>query len=88
MLERGAGSPEGGAPEQAGAELRAAGVQTEYFEIVDPDSLEPLERLDGPALALVAARVGSTRLIDNQLLPAAPAAEPTETGDARCSARC
>ncbi len=78
---------------QAGAEagehsveaLRAAGRaaldvdQLDYLEIVDPDSLQPLEKLppraplevDGDAAAqsraraLVAAYVGSTRLIDN-----------------------
>ncbi|MBI4897205.1 MAG: pantoate--beta-alanine ligase [Actinobacteria bacterium] len=37
----------------------------EYFEIVDPCSLETVESVDRPALAVVAARVGSTRLIDN-----------------------
>jgi pantoate--beta-alanine ligase len=42
-------------------------VRLDYAEIADADSLEPLDRL-GPnsrAVALVAARVGSTRLIDN-----------------------
>ncbi len=37
----------------------------DYAAVVDPDSLEPLERLDGPGRALIAGRVGSTRLIDN-----------------------
>lgn len=37
----------------------------DYLEIVDPDSLEPLEILNQPARALVAAVVGGTRLIDN-----------------------
>ncbi len=37
----------------------------DYLEVVDPDSLAPLTRLDGPARALVAGRVGRTRLIDN-----------------------
>jgi len=37
----------------------------DYLEVVDPDSLEPLQRIDGEARALVAAWIGQTRLIDN-----------------------
>lgn len=37
----------------------------EYAEIVDARTLEPLDEMDRPARALVAARLGSTRLIDN-----------------------
>lgn len=40
----------------------------EYFEIVDRDTMEPLAAVDRPALAAVAARVGTTRLIDNLTL--------------------
>ncbi len=40
----------------------------DYLEIVDPDSLEPLQRIDGPARALAAAYLGKTRLIDNLAL--------------------
>jgi pantoate--beta-alanine ligase len=43
------------------------GVRLDYAEIADADTLGPVDRL-GPesrAVALVAARVGSTRLIDN-----------------------
>jgi pantoate--beta-alanine ligase len=48
-------------------------VEPEYLEIVHPDTLEPVERLDEPALLAVAARIGSTRLIDNTTLcPAVP----------------
>lgn len=50
------------------ATLRAAGVEPEYFELVSPATLARVTEIDGPVLALVAARVGSTRLIDNQLL--------------------
>lgn len=39
-------------------------IQIEYLAIVDPDTLEPLEMIDGPARALIAAWVGTTRLID------------------------
>jgi len=42
-------------------------VRLDYFEIVDPDTLEPATAAAG-ALVAVAATVGSTRLIDNVLL--------------------
>ena len=48
------------------AELRAAEVREDYVELVEPDTLRPLERADRPdARLLVAGFVGSTRLIDN-----------------------
>jgi pantoate--beta-alanine ligase len=44
----------------------APGLDLDYAEVVDPDTLEPIDGVaDGPAQALVAARVGTTRLIDN-----------------------
>jgi len=44
-------------------------VRLDYFEIVDPDALEPIEQTSQqPALVAVAAYVGATRLIDNLLL--------------------
>ncbi len=56
----------------ARAELDDQLLQTDYFQIVDPATLEPLNRIDGQALALVAARVGQIRLIDNQTLSTSP----------------
>jgi pantoate--beta-alanine ligase len=50
------------------AALRARGVEPDYFAVVDPDTLEPLDAVDGRALVLAAARVGGTRLIDNVLV--------------------
>jgi pantoate--beta-alanine ligase len=50
------------------AELEQAEIEPEYLELVSPETLEPLARLDGPALALVAACVGNTRLIDNHTI--------------------
>jgi pantoate--beta-alanine ligase len=48
------------------AELRAADVREDYVELVAPATLRPLERADRPdARLLVAAFVGTTRLIDN-----------------------
>jgi pantoate--beta-alanine ligase len=43
-------------------------VRLDYFEIVDPNTLDPLDQISRPALAAVAAYVGSTRLIDNVVL--------------------
>jgi pantoate--beta-alanine ligase len=52
---------------------RFAGVDDlwlDYAVVVDPDTLEPLETVDAPARALVAARVGDIHLIDNcELIP-------------------
>lgn len=53
--------------------------EIEYFEIVDPDTLAPLAVIDGPALAVTAARVGRTRLIDNMLIQAQPKPEQHQT---------
>ena len=43
-------------------------VRLDYFEIVNPDTLDPLEDISGGGLVAVAAVVGGTRLIDNILL--------------------
>jgi len=66
--------------ERAVAELEAEAVAPEYLELVTPDTLQPVARIEGQVLALVAARVGSTRLIDNQMLTAAVAGEPETNG--------
>jgi pantoate--beta-alanine ligase len=47
------------------AVLEGAGVEVEYLSLVDPETMEPLDDLRADALAVVAARVGGTRLIDN-----------------------
>lgn len=44
----------------------------EYLELRDADNLAPMTTLDRPARLLVAARIGTVRLIDN--LPVQPAA--------------
>ena len=62
---------EGGAPGDVRAALQgmldgSAGVVTDYVALVDPATVESVpESHAGPALLLVAARVGPTRLIDN-----------------------
>jgi pantoate--beta-alanine ligase len=43
-------------------------VVLDYFEIVDLDTLDPVERISQKTLVAVAAYVGSTRLIDNTVL--------------------
>ena len=67
-----------GAGERNAARLIGAGkgtisaepsVRLDYFEIVDPQTLDPLTEVDRPALVAVAAFVGTTRLIDNLALP-------------------
>lgn len=61
----------------ATAAMAPLGVTPEYLAIVDPDSFEPLDddSLDRPGLLVLAARVGSVRLIDNALLE--PLADPS-----------
>jgi pantoate--beta-alanine ligase len=44
------------------------GVQLEYFEIVDGDTLHPAIENTKSIVALVAAKVGNTRLIDNVII--------------------
>jgi pantoate--beta-alanine ligase len=65
------------AGERIAANLVAAGkevfshepqVVLDYFEIVDPDTLAPVQRVAQKTLVAVAALVGSTRLIDNLIL--------------------
>ncbi|HKH99831.1 MAG TPA: pantoate--beta-alanine ligase [Candidatus Sulfotelmatobacter sp.] len=65
------------AGERSAAKLADAGraefagessVRLDYFEIVNPDTLDLVEDVSGGALAAVAAFVGTTRLIDNLLL--------------------
>jgi pantoate--beta-alanine ligase len=60
--------------ERDAAKLIAAGKQEfakepaaglDYFEVVDPDSLEPMASIPKRALIAVAAFIGNTRLIDN-----------------------
>ncbi len=60
----------GAARDRALAELAHAGIEPEYVELVSADTLAPLERIDGDVLAVLAAPVGGTRLIDNQLIEA------------------
>nr|WP_081322686.1 pantoate--beta-alanine ligase [Microbacterium testaceum] len=49
-------------------ELRGAGLEPEYVEAVDADSLEPIATAETPTLLALAVRVGEVRLIDNVVL--------------------
>ena len=65
-----------GEGERDAARLRATalaamaphGVEPEYLALVDPDSFQPVDTVNGRVLVAVAARVGETRLIDNALI--------------------
>ena len=48
---------------------KEAAVRLDYLEIVDPETLEPRLSVSDRSLIAVAGFVGSTRLIDNILLP-------------------
>jgi len=52
------------------SELIAASPHTkiDYVAVCDPDTLEDVDRVDGPTLMALAVRVGGTRLIDNAIL--------------------
>jgi pantoate--beta-alanine ligase len=50
------------------AAMAALGVEPEYLALVSPHDLLPVRRINGSVLVAVAARVGSTRLIDNTIL--------------------
>jgi pantoate--beta-alanine ligase len=56
--------------------LRAPGVEPEYLALVDED-LQPVTRATARTVAVLAARVGATRLIDNVALGEGIAADPT-----------
>ena len=50
------------------ATLAAAGIHPEYVALVDPVTFAPVMRVEAPVLVAIAARVGSTRLIDNTVV--------------------
>ena len=65
------------AGERSGERLTAAGtdslgrhpdVSVDYFAVVDPNDMRPVEQAERHSVAIVAARVGRTRLIDNMIL--------------------
>jgi pantoate--beta-alanine ligase len=62
----GAGTPIAGVVKQAREAITRGGLQLDYFEARNADTLEPLKASRGePIRLLAAARIGTTRLIDN-----------------------
>jgi pantoate--beta-alanine ligase len=59
--------------------MSAFDVEPEYIALVQPDTLDPVARLERPALLAIAARVGETRLIDNVILSPSSRTEPNPT---------
>jgi len=59
-----AGRPRAEVEAQAGADLAAGGFEVDYAVVRSPDLTEPGDA-PGPRVALIAARLGRTRLIDN-----------------------
>ena len=56
---------------------RTEGLEIEYVEAVDAETLAPMEQIDRPVVVAIAARVGKTRLIDNVVLtPASERLDP------------
>lgn len=43
-------------------------ARIDYVALCDPETLQPLDRIEGPILAALAVRFGETRLIDNLLI--------------------
>jgi pantoate--beta-alanine ligase len=60
-----AGTPRAEVEARARARLHAAGFEVDYVVLRRPDLTEPEAGEGGPRVALVAARLGRTRLIDN-----------------------
>ena len=49
-------------------ELSAEPISVDYVEVLDPATLLPVDEVTSPTLLAIAARVGSTRLLDNVVL--------------------
>jgi pantoate--beta-alanine ligase len=48
--------------------LRAEDLKIDYVALVDPDTLAAVEVVDRPTVVAIAAHVGKTRLIDNDII--------------------
>ncbi len=63
--------------EAARVVLDAAGeLNVQYLEVVDAQTLEPIDLIEAPVLVAIAAWAGRTRLIDNCVLVPPPAPTP------------
>jgi pantoate--beta-alanine ligase len=84
-LDAGAAAVAGGERRPATVEAVMAGVldaeplaKRDYVAVVDPATLAVPDRLEGESRLLVAAWVGTTRLIDNRAVPSVTAPDPTD----------
>jgi pantoate--beta-alanine ligase len=66
-IERGATDPKAVQAIMENILREEPAIRIDYLAICDPDTLEPLERIDRQAVILGAIRLGSVRLIDNVL---------------------
>lgn len=73
-LQAAAAAVDGGAKEAAAVKRAAAAVldaepaiRVEYLEVVDPVTMQPVARIDGPVRVALAVWLGGVRLIDNVL---------------------
>jgi len=48
---------------------RAPRCKIDYIAVVDPETLKPMKKIRRPALLAAAVRIGTTRLIDNIVIP-------------------
>jgi pantoate--beta-alanine ligase len=65
--------------DEAGARISAhPQTRVDYIRICDPETLQDVEEIKGPARMALAVWVGKTRLIDNILL--SPAQQPADSG--------
>ncbi|MCC7131187.1 MAG: pantoate--beta-alanine ligase [Gemmatimonadales bacterium] len=64
------GATEAAAVERAAAAVFASepAVTVDYIAVADPNTLEPVATVSAETVVMVAARVGTTRLIDNAIL--------------------
>jgi pantoate--beta-alanine ligase len=60
--------------------LAQVGIEPEYLELVSADTFEPVQNVEGDVLALIAARVGGARLIDNHTVSTTSVAGTTNHG--------
>ncbi|MEK6742899.1 MAG: pantoate--beta-alanine ligase [Nitrospirota bacterium] len=68
LIKNGVREPETIKQKMRAVLVQEKGIEVDYVEVADPDRLTPLETAEGRMVLLVAARLGSTRLIDNLLI--------------------
>jgi pantoate--beta-alanine ligase len=75
MVQRGESDPHVITAEMSRIVGAARPQRVDYISLVNPEKMQPVERISGPVLVALAVRIGQTRLIDNLLVdPAGPTA--------------